>query len=74
MPRALIMTKENKQEFIFSSRDFEELLDKYIGADAALCYRTQIDELSAYIEELDGYIDDEAVHACTRETLRENGY
>lgn len=50
------------------------MLDKYIGADAALCYRTQIDELSAYIKELDGYIDDEAVHACTRETLRENGY
>lgn len=73
MPEVLAM-KDNHPETVFSPMDFEELIDKHMGWDCAKYYHNQIEQLSSYIRELDGYVDDSAVHSDTEEVLKCNGY
>lgn len=50
MPMVLKLNDE-KVETLFSERDFEELIDKYMGMEAARYFRDLMDELNQYREE-----------------------
>lgn len=73
MPKVLAM-KNSHSEIVFSPRDFEELINKHMGWDRAKYYHN-LEQLSSYIRELDGYVDDSTVHSDTEEeVLKCNGY
>lgn len=73
MPRVLMMNN-GRPETILSPKDFEDLIDKYMGMDCANYYQNQIEQLSSYIRDLVNYIDDKDIRAETEEVLKVNGY
>lgn len=73
MPRVLMMNN-GRPETILSPKDFEDLIDKYMGMDCANYYQNQIEQLSSYIRDLVGYIDDKDIRSETEEVLKVNGY
>ena len=46
-----IYTKDKKLECIFSDRDFEYLIEKYIGDDAVRYYRSRIETFQTALSE-----------------------
>lgn len=72
--RQVIELKDRSVETIFGARDFEYLIDKYMGYESAKCYRQQIEELSDCIRDMANYIDDEYVKSDVEEVLKVNGY
>lgn len=76
--RQVIELKDRSVETIFGARDFEYLIDKYMGYESAKCYRQQIEELSDCIRDManyiENYIDDEYVKSDVEEVLKVNGY
>lgn len=73
MPRVLMMNN-GRPETILSPKDFEDLIDKYMGMDCANYYQNQIEQLSSYIRDLVSYIDDKDIRSETEEVLKVNGY
>lgn len=73
MPRVLMMNN-GRPETILSPKDFEDLIDKYMGMDCANYYQNQIEQLSSYIRDLVNYIDDKDIRSETEEVLKVNGY
>ena len=74
MPTILTITQSIEPEVIFNSRDFEDLIDKYMGFDSAKYYRNQIEQLSDCIRDLSTYIDDKYITEEIEEVLKVNGY
>lgn len=74
MPEMLTIKNSKKPEIIFSARDFEDLIREQMGDDCARCYHNQIETLSSYIEDLDGYVDDSYVHNDVEEVVKLYGY
>lgn len=72
MPKVLMV--KDKPETLFSTRDFEELIDKHMGFDCAKHYREQITELSDCIRDLTQYIDDKDIRSEVEEVLEISGY
>lgn len=72
MPKVLMV--KDKPETLFSTRDFEELIDKHMGYECARHYREQITELSECIRDLTNYIDDKDVCSAVEEVLKISGY
>lgn len=50
MPDTMAL-KDGTVEVIFQERDFEELIDKHMGYEAARYFRGLMEELEAYREE-----------------------
>ena len=73
MPKMLTMNN-GRPETILSSRDFEDLIDKYMGSESANHYHEQIEQLSECICELSSYINDSAIAEEIEEVLKINGY
>lgn len=73
MPQMLTMSN-GRPETILSPKDFEDLVDKYMGFDSAKYYQQQIENLSNCIRDLANYIDDVSLHADVEEVLRVHGY
>lgn len=73
MPKMLTMSN-GRPETILSSRDFEDLIDKYMGSESANHYREQIEQLSECIRELSSYINDSTIAEEIEEVLKINGY
>ena len=70
-----ILTMSNgRPETILSSRDFEDLIDKYMGSESANYYHEQIEQLSECIRELSSYINDSVIAEEIEEMLKINGY
>ena len=57
MPEVLGM-KDGPPEMVFSSKDFEGLIDKHMGRDCARYYHNQIEHLCSYIQMLESHFDD----------------
>lgn len=72
MPKVLMV--KDKPETLFSTRDFEELIDKHMGFDSAKHYREQITELSECIRDLANYVDDKDICSEVEEVLKISGY
>lgn len=72
MPKVLMV--KDKPETLFSTRDFEELIDKHMGFECAKHYREQITELSDCIRDLTEYIDDKDICSEVEEVLEISGY
>lgn len=72
MPKVLMV--KDKPETLFSTRDFEELIDKHMGLECAKHYREQITELSDCIRDLTKYIDDKDICSEVEEVLEISGY
>ena len=72
MPKVLMV--KDKPETLFSTRDFEELIDKHMGFECAKHYREQITELSDCIRDLTKYIDDKDIYSEVEEVLEISGY
>jgi len=73
MPQVLTMSN-GRPETLLSPKDFEDLVDKYMGLDSANYYQNQIEQLSECIRELNQYIDDPLVHSDVQEVLKAHGY
>lgn len=73
MPQMLSLIN-GRPETILSPKDFEDLIDKYMGMDCANFYQNQIEQLSSCIRDLANYIDDSDTHKDVEEVLREYGY
>lgn len=73
MPEILV-TNDNKTVTIFSSRDFEEQIEKYIGSDFAKHYRKQIEELSYWVREIVSCVNDKHIRSEMEEVLSVNGF
>lgn len=73
MSKMLTMSN-GRPETILSPRDFEDLIDKYMGRDCANHYHEQIEQLSECIRDLTKFINDEAVSEEIEEVLEINGY
>lgn len=73
MPQMLTMSS-GRPETILSSKDFEDLVDKYMGLDSANYYQNQIEQLSSCIRDLANYIDDPLVQMDVQEVLKAHGY
>lgn len=73
MPQMLTMSS-GRPETILSPKDFEDLVDKYMGLDSANYYQNQIEQLSSCIRDLANYIDDPLVQMDVQEVLKAHGY
>lgn len=73
MPTMLTMSN-GRPEIILSPKDFEDLVDKYMGMDSANYYQNQIEQLSSCIRDLANYIDDKDIRSEIEEVLEVNGY
>lgn len=73
MPQVLAMSN-GTPETILSPKDFEDLIDKYMGLDCANYYRNQIEQLSECIRDLTSYVDDKYITEEVEEVLKVNGY
>ncbi len=65
----MLTMNNNYPEVIISPRDFEDLIDKYMGRDSANYYERQIETLTRQIESLRDPFDME-----TEEVLKKYGY
>ena len=72
MPQVLTMSN-NRPETILTPKDFEDLVDKYMGLDSANYYQNQIEQLSECIRELARY-SDEVDREYVKEVLQKYGY
>lgn len=73
MPQVLQMSN-GRPETILSSKDFEDLVDKYMGMDCANYYQNQIEQLSECIESLASYVNDRDIKQEVEEVLKVHGY
>lgn len=73
MPQVLAMSNSTP-ETILSPKDFEDLIDKYMGLDCANYYQNQIEQLSECIRDLASYVDDKYITEEVEEVLKVNGY
>lgn len=73
MPKMLTMSN-GRPETILSPKDFEDMIDKYMGLDSANYYQNQIEQLSGCIRDLAAYIDDKDIKEEIEEVLKVNGY
>lgn len=73
MPKVLTMSS-GRPETILSPRDFEDLIDKYMGSDCADHYHEQIEQLSECIRDLSNYINDSTITEEIEEVLKIYGY
>lgn len=73
MPQVLTMSN-GTPETILSPKDFEDLIDKYMGLDCANYYQNQIEQLSECIRDLTSYVDDKYITEEVEEVLKVNGY
>lgn len=73
MPTVLKMSN-GRPETILSPKDFEDLVDKYMGLECANYYQNQIEQLSSCIRDLADYIDDKDIRSEIEEVLKVNGY
>jgi len=73
MPQVLAMSN-GTPETILSPKDFEDLIDKYMGLDCANYYQNQIEQLSECIRDLASYVDDKCITEEVEEVLKVNGY
>lgn len=73
MPMVLKMSN-GKPETIVFTKDFEDLIDKYMGLECANYYQNQIEQLSNCIKDLTEYIDDEYVRKDVEEVLKVHGF
>ena len=55
----VISLKDGKVETLFSERDFEYLIDKYMGFDAARYFRELVQEYKDELEEAREYDDNQ---------------
>lgn len=73
MPQVLTMSN-GRPETILSPKDFEDLVDKYMGLDCANYYQNQIEQLSECIKALAFYVDDKDITEEVEEVLKVHGY
>lgn len=73
MPQVLTMSN-GRPETILSPKDFEDLVDKYMGLDCANYYQSQIEQLSECIKALTSYVDDKDITEEVEEVLKVHGY
>lgn len=73
MPQVLQMSN-GRPETILSPKDFEDLVDKYMGMDCANYYQNQIEQLSECIESLASYVNDRDIKQEVEEVLKVHGY
>lgn len=60
-----IYTKDGKCECIFSNRDFEYLIEKYIGDDAVRYYRSRIETFQSALADCKSLLQDvESAEDC----------
>lgn len=72
MPQMLTLSN-GRPETIFSPKDFEDLIDKYMGSDCADYYREQVKALTEQLEK-DYWFFDKYEAKCIEEVLKEYGY
>lgn len=73
MPQVLQMSN-GRPETILSPKDFEDLVEKYMGMDCANYYQNQIEQLSECIESLASYVNDKDIKQEVEEVLKVHGY
>lgn len=73
MPQVLQMSN-GRPEVIVYTKDFEDLIDKYMGAECANYYQNQIEQLSECIKSLASYVNDQAITEEVEEVLKVHGY
>lgn len=73
MPQVLTMSN-GRPETILSPKDFEDLIDKYMGIDCANYYQGQIEQLSECIRDLASYVNDKDITKEVEEVLKVHGY
>lgn len=73
MPQVLQMSN-GRPEVIVYLKDFEDLIDKYMGAECANYYQNQIEQLSECIKSLASYVNDQAITEEVEEVLKVHGY
>lgn len=73
MPQVL-QTSNGRPEVIVYPKDFEDLIDKYMGAECANYYQNQIEQLSECIKSLASYVNDQAITEEVEEVLKVHGY
>lgn len=70
----VLKMSNGKPETIVFTKDFEDLIDKYMGLECANYYQNQIEQLSNCIKDLTEYIDDEYVRKDVEEVLKVHGF
>jgi hypothetical protein len=71
----MLMMNNGRPETILSPKDFEDLIDKYMGLESANYYQNQIEQLTSLIKELaEGYADDKFYLREVEEVLKKYGY
>ena len=73
MPQVLQMSN-GRPEVIVYPKDFEDLIDKYMGAECANYYQNQIEQLSECIKSLASYVNDQAITEEVEKVLKVHGY
>lgn len=73
MPQMLTLSN-GRPETILSPKDFEDLVDKYMGLDCDNYYQNQIEQLSECIRDLASYVNDKDITEEIEEVLKVNGY
>lgn len=70
----ILILNNGKSETIFSPRNFEDLIDRYLGVDSANYYHCQIQHLVDLIEEHLMFIEDENEIEYIRGELKDGHY
>lgn len=70
----VLQMSNGRPETILSPKDFEDLVDKYMGLDCANYYQNQIEQLSECIRDLASYVNDKDITEEIEEVLKVNGY
>lgn len=70
----VLQMSNGRPETILSPKDFEDLVDKYMGLDCANYYQNQIEQLSECIRDLASYVNDKDIMEEIEEVLKVNGY
>lgn len=73
MPQVIVMNS-GRPETILSPKNFEDLVDKYMGVGSANYYQNQIEQLSECIRGLASYINDPDIQEEIEEVLKVHGY
>lgn len=72
MPEILRMA--DRVRFVSEPKDFEDLVERYMGDDARRYYRNQVEQLSNCIRDLIRYVNDKALADEIEEVLEINGF
>lgn len=70
----VLQMSNGRPEVIVYPKDFEDLIDKYMGAECANYYQNQIEQLSECIKSLASYVNDQAITEEVEEVLKVHGY